>query len=125
MDTLAARRPWSMSALFVWSLLWRLQPTLAGSAERHPAARMQRCFTSGKLLDLTNGSIGLPNCVDSCVPPAERSVQAEGLGFCMLPIARTAAGSKAVVGSVGSRDDLDWFWMILVFRCVIVFSCYY
>lgn len=53
--------------------------------------RMQRCFTSGKLLDLTNGTIGIPDCVDQCAPPGERTIQAEGVGFCMLPVARKDA----------------------------------
>lgn len=49
----APKRNLSISNKPVDEVPARLQPTLAGSAERHPAARMQRCFTSGKLLDLT------------------------------------------------------------------------
>eukprot|EP00438_Fugacium_kawagutii_P020721 Skav225277 [mRNA] locus=scaffold4099:178794:182719:+ [translate_table: standard] len=72
-----------------------------GLRDRHASARMHSCFAAGKLLDLTslgrsqdmkqqravvvhggtvrgqarNGSVGLPNCVERCVPPAERSIQ--------------------------------------------------
>eukprot|EP00439_Symbiodinium_sp_Y106_P065900 s741_g10.t1 len=59
--------------------------------DRSPAVRMQRCFASGKLLDLTNGTVGVPDCVDQCAPPGERTIQAEGVGFCMLPVARKDA----------------------------------
>lgn len=85
-DGAAGGRAWVVAML-----LWMLQSTAAGSLDKHSNARMQSCFAAGKLLDLTNGSVGLPNCVERCVPPAERSVQAEGLGFCMLPVVRTEA----------------------------------
>ena len=76
--------------LVAGTLLWMLQPAAAG-LDRHSSARLHGCFAAGKLLDLTNGSVGLPNCVDQCVPPAERTVQAEGVGFCMLPVVRKEA----------------------------------
>eukprot|EP00933_Yihiella_yeosuensis_P013282 TRINITY_DN12385_c0_g1_i1.p1 TRINITY_DN12385_c0_g1~~TRINITY_DN12385_c0_g1_i1.p1 ORF type:complete len:478 (-),score=59.89 TRINITY_DN12385_c0_g1_i1:169-1602(-) len=53
-----------------------------------PLQKMQRCAASGKFLDLTHGTPGNPECVSSCEKPAVRSIQAEGVAFCMMPLTR-------------------------------------
>lgn len=73
-------------------LLLAVVPSEAGphSFERD-LLQLQRCTSSGRLLDLTNGSVGSPVCVSQCTQPAVRTVQGGGFAFCLWPIHRKEA----------------------------------
>eukprot|EP00931_Biecheleriopsis_adriatica_P116784 TRINITY_DN9237_c0_g1_i1.p1 TRINITY_DN9237_c0_g1~~TRINITY_DN9237_c0_g1_i1.p1 ORF type:complete len:464 (+),score=67.32 TRINITY_DN9237_c0_g1_i1:25-1416(+) len=66
--------------------------TEAGHAKVQELINLQRCASSGHLLDLTNSTAGAsPRCVSTCPPSSVRSVQAGGFAFCLHPIIRSDA----------------------------------
>ena len=69
---------------------------------------------------LRNGSVGLPNCVERCVPPAERSVQAMRHWFQTCQISASGVGRMEENGGEWRRMEEnggEWRRQVPCWKC--------